>query len=82
MDGKRRRAPKAEPKLVVRRKSLKKRGYSKQSMLEVSWQGKCSGQYLKLILVNFSPATFSYAHRIFLDKVRPDNVLLLAFLHI
>ena len=38
-------------------------------------------RYLKLILVNFSPATFSYAHRIFLDKVRPDNFLLLVFLH-
>ena len=36
-------------------------------------------QYLELISVNFSPATFFYAHRIFLDKVRPDNVLLLVF---
>ena len=51
-----------------------------KSMLEVSWQGS---QYLKLLLVNFSFATFFYAYRIFLDKVRPDiNVLLLVFLHI
>ena len=71
MGGKRKRAPRAEPKTGCQR-----RGSSKQYMLEVSWQGS---QYLKLISVNFSPATFFYAHRIFLDKVRPDNVLLLVF---
>ena len=36
---------------------------------------------LKPVLVNFSPATFSYAQRIFLDKVRPDNFFLFVFLH-
>ena len=51
----------------------------KHFLLNFSSVGKVSSHYLELILVNFSPATFSYAHRIFLDKVRPDNVMLIVF---
>ena len=75
-------------KWVTRQGELQEQNQAKNRLLgeevvlnSICWKsvGKVSSQYLELILVNFSPATFSCAHRIFIDKVRPDNVLLLVF---
>ena len=66
MGGKRRRAPRAEPKTGCYEKKVKE---------EVVLNSKCQksvgnvrSQYLTLILVNFSPATFPYAQSVFLDR--------------
>ena len=77
MGGKRRRGPRAEPKTGCQEKKVKVEVVP-NSICQKS-VGKVNSQYLRQILVNFAPATFSYPHRIFLDKVRPDNVLPLVF---
>ena len=80
MGGKRRKAPRAEPKTSRKEKKIKE----EVVLNSECWKsvGKVSSQYLKLILVNFSLATFSYVHRIFLDKVRPDNFCCSFFTHL
>ena len=78
MGGKRRRAPRAEPKTGCQEKVKEEVVLNSECWKSV---GKVRNQYRKQILENFSPATFFYAHCIFLDKVRPDNFLLLVFLH-